>query len=139
MFPRPQLAPGAKRPNPVWALCTSATRAYAQKALAAAGIAPPEIFVAAEDVQQGKPAYAALRNSFMSNLLTPLVDRPDPYLLGAKFCGVDPARCLVVEDAPAGIKSGQAAGCKTLGVITSHTREQIEAAKPTYLVKNLAR
>ncbi|KAF7798897.1 hypothetical protein EIP86_010125 [Pleurotus ostreatoroseus] len=113
------LAPGAKRPNPVWALCTSATRNYAQKALAAAGITPPEIFVAAEDVQQGKPA-------------------PDPYLLGAKLCGVDPAKCLVVEDAPAGIRSGNAAGSKTLGLITSHTKEQVEEAKPTYLVKNLS-
>ena len=65
--------------------------------------------------------------------------RPDPYLLGAKRCGVDPKRCLVLEDAPAGIQSGRAAGCQTLGVITSHTREQVEAAKPDFIVQNLAR
>ncbi len=65
--------------------------------------------------------------------------RPDPYLLGAERVGVNPARCLVVEDAPAGVRSGRAAGCKTLGLITSHTREQIEEAKPDYVVPNLAR
>lgn len=65
--------------------------------------------------------------------------RPDPYLLGAERAGVDPARCLVVEDAPAGVRSGRAAGCKTLGLITSHTREQIDEAQPDYVVPNLAR
>ncbi|KAI0089136.1 phosphatase [Irpex rosettiformis] len=112
------LKPGMKGPNPAWALCTSATRSYASAALKAAGIEPPEIFVASEDVEKGKPA-------------------PDPYLLGAKRCGVDPSRCLVVEDAPAGIISGRTAGCKTLGVLTSHTREQVEAAQADFVVKNL--
>jgi beta-phosphoglucomutase-like phosphatase (HAD superfamily) len=65
--------------------------------------------------------------------------RPDPYLLGAERCGVEPSRCLVVEDAPAGIISGHTAGCKTLALITSHTREQVEGAKPDYIVKNLSR
>lgn len=65
--------------------------------------------------------------------------RPDPYLLGAKLLGVDPSRCLVVEDAPAGITSGRAAGCKTLALITSHTREQVEKASPDYIVKDLSR
>lgn len=65
--------------------------------------------------------------------------RPDPYLLGAKRAGVDPARCLVVEDAPAGVRSGKAAGCKTLGLITSHSREQMEQVKPDYLVSNLSK
>jgi glycerol-1-phosphatase len=46
---------------------------------------------------------------------------------------------LVVEDAPNGVRSGQAAGCKTLAVITSHTRAQMEACSPDYLVQDLAR
>ena len=45
----------------------------------------------------------------------------------------------MVEDAPAGIISGRAAGCKTLAVITSHTREQIEGAKAYFVVKDLTR
>jgi sugar-phosphatase len=38
--------------------------------------------------------------------------KPDPegYLLAARKLGVDPRRCLVVEDAEAGVRAGQAAG-----------------------------
>jgi beta-phosphoglucomutase-like phosphatase (HAD superfamily) len=46
---------------------------------------------------------------------------------------------LVVEDTPVGIQSGQAAGCTTLGVITTHTREQMELCHPDYLVNDLSR
>ncbi|KAH9015786.1 phosphatase [Lactarius pseudohatsudake] len=103
-----------------WTICTSATRGYGSAALEVVGIAPPETIVFAEDVAQGKP-------------------QPDPYLLGAKRCGVHPKRCLVVEDAPAGVQSGRAAGCKTLAVTTSHTRDQMVASRPDYLVENLSR
>ena len=103
-----------------WSLCTSATRAYATQALQIAGIPHPKNFIAAEDVNNGKPA-------------------PDPYLEGAKLCGKDPKKCLVVEDAPAGIAAGLAAGSKTLAVITSHTGEQMRKEGTTYLVKNLGR
>ncbi|KAH9927185.1 phosphatase [Epithele typhae] len=109
-----------KLPKPKWAICTSATIVYATAALTSVGIPIPEAFVVSEDVEKGKP-------------------EPDPYLLGAKRAGVDPARCLVVEDAPAGVRSGQAAGCKTLGLITSHSREQMEEVAPDYLVKNLSK
>ncbi|KAI9001364.1 phosphatase [Trametes punicea] len=109
-----------KLPQPRWAICTSATTSYAHAALKAAGIPVPDVFVVSEDVERGKP-------------------EPDPYLLGAKRCGVDPGRCLVVEDAPAGVRSGRAAGCKTLALITSHTREQIDEAKPDLVVPNLSR
>ncbi|KAI5124950.1 hypothetical protein M0805_007377 [Coniferiporia weirii] len=102
-----------------WALCTSATRAYATSALQIAGIPTPKKFIAAEDVQSGKPA-------------------PDPYLKGAELCKAEPRRCLVVEDAPSGITSGHTAGCKTLAVITSHTREVMVKAKPDFLVQNLS-
>jgi hypothetical protein len=46
---------------------------------------------------------------------------------------------LVVEDAPSGVASGLAAGCAVIGLITSHTKEQMEAKCPTYLVENLSR
>ncbi|TFK55441.1 HAD-like protein [Heliocybe sulcata] len=114
-----ELEPGRSLPKPCWTICTSATREYASAALQITGVPVPEVFVAAEDVTQGKPA-------------------PDPYLLGAQKAGADPAKCLVVEDAPSGIRSGQAAGCKTLALITSHTRDQMEACKPDYLVPNLS-
>lgn len=44
--------------------------------------------------------------------------KPDPggFLLAARRLGVDPARCVVVEDAPAGVEAGRRAGARTLGV-----------------------
>ena len=104
----------------------------------------PDVFVVSEDVEKGKPEYVlstAARTPDVGCSRFPLsaLRRPDPYLLGAKRAGVDPARCLVVEDAPAGIRSGRAAGSKTLGLITSHTREQMEEVKPDYLVRNLSK
>ncbi|WP_037606628.1 HAD family hydrolase [Streptacidiphilus rugosus] len=41
---------------------------------------------------------------------------PDPYLLAAARLGADPTRCVVIEDAPTGVRSGQAAGCHVLAV-----------------------
>ncbi|EMD40836.1 hypothetical protein CERSUDRAFT_111420 [Gelatoporia subvermispora B] len=114
-----EIEPAKTLPNPRWAIVTSATRGYATAALGAAKVPVPDVFVASEDVEKGKP-------------------EPDPYLLGAKKCGVDPKRCLVVEDAPAGIRSGRAAGAKTLAVITSHTREQVEDAQADFVVKDLS-
>ncbi|KAJ3488811.1 hypothetical protein NLI96_g2595 [Meripilus lineatus] len=106
-------------PGPCWAICTSATRNYATKALGAAGLPVPDVFVVAEDVTQGKP-------------------EPDPYLLGAKKCGVEAARCLVVEDAPNGVRSGNSAGCTTLALLTTHPKEQVEASNPNYIVQDLS-
>ena len=41
---------------------------------------------------------------------------PEPYLAATGRLGVDPARCVVVEDSPAGIAAGEAAGCVVVGV-----------------------
>ena len=59
------------------------------------------MLVTADQVARGKPA-------------------PDPYLLAAERLGVDPADCLVLEDAPAGIAAGRAAGMTVWAVTTTH-------------------
>jgi HAD superfamily hydrolase (TIGR01509 family) len=41
---------------------------------------------------------------------------PEPYLRAAELLGVDPARCLAVEDSPTGVASAEAAGVPTLVV-----------------------
>ncbi|MGA6167677.1 HAD family hydrolase [Amycolatopsis magusensis] len=41
---------------------------------------------------------------------------PEPYLLAARLLGVDPARCVAVEDSPPGTESAVAAGCTVLVV-----------------------
>ena len=82
------------------AIVTSASRELLTARLAAAGFTPPEIMVTANDITRGKPD-------------------PEPYLIAAERLGVDPAHCLVVEDAPAGLRSGRAAGAGTVAVITT--------------------
>jgi len=114
-----EIVPGSHPPNPCWAICTSATRLYATSALSIAGIPVPDVFVTSEDVTKGKPF-------------------PDPYLLGAEKCSVKPENCIVFEDAPSGIRSGRAAGCKTIGLLTTHSREQIESAQPDFIIKDLS-
>jgi len=115
-----ELLPGRHLPKPCWAICTSATRAYASTALEIAGVPIPDVLVTADDVRRGKP-------------------EPDPYLLGAAKCDVDPSRCLVIEDAPPGVTSGKRAGCKTLALATSYTREQMQACDADFLVQDLSR
>ncbi|WP_253283391.1 HAD-IA family hydrolase, partial [Cedecea davisae] len=63
----------------------------------AGGLPEPEVFVTAERVARGKP-------------------EPDAYLLGAQLLGLEPEECVVVEDAPAGVLSGLAAGCHVIAV-----------------------
>lgn len=89
------------------AIVTSAGRELAVLRLGAAGLAAPEAFVTADDISRGKPD-------------------PQPYLVGARKLGVDPSRCLVVEDAPAGLRSGRGAGAATLAVTTTSPHEVLE-------------
>ncbi|MGJ1447688.1 HAD family hydrolase [Sphingobacterium spiritivorum] len=53
--------------------------------------------------------------------------KPDPqvYLLTAERLGVDPSQCLVFEDSYSGISAALNAGMKVVGVLSSHTREQL--------------
>lgn len=88
------------------AVVTSAGRELADLRIGAAGLTPPAVVVTADDISRGKPD-------------------PEPYLTGAERLGVDPARCLVVEDAPAGLRSGRAAGAATLAVLTTSGREEL--------------
>ncbi|MGQ4268837.1 HAD-IA family hydrolase [Nocardiopsis changdeensis] len=82
------------------AVVTSASRPLAEARLLAAGLPVPEVLVAAEDVAAGKPD-------------------PSGYVAAAKRLGVAPDRCLVLEDAEAGILAGLASGAHTL-VVGSH-------------------
>jgi sugar-phosphatase len=56
--------------------------------------------------------------------------KPDPegYLAGAQALGVAPAKCIVVEDAPAGAAACRAAGMQLLALTTTHSAEELEPA-----------
>jgi len=45
---------------------------------------------------------------------------------------------LVFEDAPSGIRSGRTAGCKTVAFLTTHSREQVQAAEPDFIVNDMS-
>lgn len=90
------------------AIVTSATAELAGVRVAAAGLVQPPVMITADDITRGKPD-------------------PQPYVLGAQGLGVDPSKCLVVEDAHSGLASGRAAGCATLGLATTHDAAELTA------------
>jgi len=53
---------------------------------------------------------------------------PDIYLKASKRLGLKPEECLVVEDAPSGVKAAVAAGCRCLAVTSSFTRNELVEA-----------
>lgn len=103
-----------------WAIVTSGTTPLVMGWLDVLKLPVPEHLVVAEDVENGKPD-------------------PECYLMGKQKLGLrdSQAEVLVLEDSPAGIAAGKAAGCKVLAVVTSHTVEQVLAAKPDWIVKDL--
>ena len=99
----------ASLPADRWTIVTSATTRLLNGRLSYAGLPIPAVLVPAENVVHGKP-------------------HPEPYLTGAKLLGFSPVDCLVIEDSPAGIASGKAAGCKVLAVLSSHTQAELAGA-----------
>jgi mannitol-1-/sugar-/sorbitol-6-phosphatase len=92
-----------------WAIVTSATRRLLLARLRAAGLPVPESLISAEMVERGKPD-------------------PEPYRRGAELLGFRPEECVVVEDAPAGVGAGKAAGCRVLAVLGTHSAEDLREA-----------
>jgi sugar-phosphatase len=84
-----------------WAIVTSASEPLARARLGAAGIPIAPIFVTAEQILHGKPA-------------------PDPFLHAAARLGFAASDCLVWEDAPAGIRAGEAAGSDVVVLTATH-------------------
>ena len=79
------------------ALVTMSWRRLADAVIAAAPLGSFAASVTGDEVRNGKP-------------------HPEPYLAAAAALGVDPARCVAIEDSPTGVASALAAGCATLGV-----------------------
>jgi sugar-phosphatase len=65
--------------------------------------------VAADEVTNGKP-------------------HPEPYLKGAELLGVSPLECLVIEDAPAGIRAAQAGGMKVIALTSTYPASALSEA-----------
>jgi sugar-phosphatase len=98
----------AALPQDTWAIVTSGTDGLVKARLKKTNLPIPAQLVTANDVRQGKPD-------------------PEPYLLGARRLGLPAERCVVLEDAPAGVTAGKRAGMRVIGIASTHTREELLA------------
>jgi sugar-phosphatase len=101
-----------------WTIATSCTRQLAEVRIRAAGLPMPKHLITSDDVQHGKP-------------------NPEPYIKGAKTLGLAPADCIVVEDAPAGIRAGRAAAARVLALRTTAPDPELTQAGATWIVNDL--
>ena len=101
-----------------WAIVTSATLRLLLGRLRAANLPIPERIIAADHVVNGKP-------------------HPEPYMRGAEMLGFKSEECVVVEDAPSGVGSGVAAGSRVLGVLGTHSREELYGAGAEFVAASL--
>jgi mannitol-1-/sugar-/sorbitol-6-phosphatase len=94
---------------PVVGIATSCFAPLALARIRAAGLRVPDVLVTGDQTARGKPA-------------------PDPFLLAAERLGAAPAECLVLEDAPAGVAAGRAAGMTVWAVTTTHAVAELGGA-----------
>jgi sugar-phosphatase len=106
-------------PSERWAVVTSCTRHLAGVRITAARLPNPKHLVTSTDVKHGKPD-------------------PQPYLKGAQVLGLPASECIVVEDAPAGIRSGKAAGARVLALRTTTEDAELQQAGADWIVDNCA-
>jgi mannitol-1-/sugar-/sorbitol-6-phosphatase len=92
-----------------WSIVTSASDRVMRHRLGVLGLSLPLHIVTADHVHSGKP-------------------NPEPYQLGAAQLGLKPSDCLVIEDAPSGIRAGKAAGSSVLAVASSHRPQELHEA-----------
>jgi mannitol-1-/sugar-/sorbitol-6-phosphatase len=114
--------PGARElldrlPGNRWTIATSCTRPLAEVRLRAAGLSIPEKLVTSSDITHGKP-------------------HPEPYLKAAALLGYPAADCVVVEDVPAGIQAGRAAGARVIAFRTTFSAPDLREAGANWVLKN---
>jgi sugar-phosphatase len=100
-----------------WTIATSGTRPLAEVRLRAAGLPIPKTMITSSEVKLGKPD-------------------PEPYLKAAAVLGYAASDCVVVEDAPAGIRSGKSAGSRVIAFTTTMPQSELEAAGANWVVRN---
>lgn len=106
-------------PRDRWTIATSCTRRLAEVRIRAAGLPVPRKMTTSTDVLRGKPD-------------------PEPYIKAAQILGFSPADCIVVEDAPAGIRSGKTAGARVLALRTTAPDAELTEAGATWIIDSLA-
>jgi len=107
----------ARIPPDRWTVVTSGTRPLAEARLKFVGLPIPSTMVTASEITRGKPD-------------------PEPYLKGARALGVPAKECVVIEDAPSGVRAGKAAGARVIAIPTTYSREAICGAD--YVIRRLS-
>ena len=102
-----------------WAIVTSGTRPLAEARIRAAQLPFPKFLVTGSDIQHGKP-------------------HPEPYLKGAALLGLPAADCIVVEDAPPGVRSGKDAGARVIALRSTASDAELVAAGADWIVDDCA-
>jgi HAD superfamily hydrolase (TIGR01509 family) len=101
------------------ALATSGHRTHADLSLGETGLAGLfDAEATGDDVQRGKPA-------------------PDLFLLAAERVGIEPAACVVFEDAPLGVAAAVAAGTRAVAVPNAKSREMPFPVAPEVSLSDL--
>lgn len=117
--------PGAREllysaPSGQVAVVTSASRPLAEIRLRAAGLLDlVRHMVTADDIQRAKPD-------------------PQPYQCGAAKLQLTPHDCVVIEDAPNGVRSGKAAGARVVAVRTTTPDDELLQAGADWIVNDCA-
>src|SRR3954453_3564603 len=96
-------------PDGRWCVVTSGTRYLATARLKLGNLPIPNVLVSADDVSKGKPD-------------------PEPYITGARLLRLNPTDCLVIEDAPAGIRAAHAGGMKAIGITSTYPASGLHEA-----------
>ncbi|KAK8089636.1 HAD-like protein [Apiospora hydei] len=109
-----------------WAIVTSGTEPLVNGWLDRLQLPHPEHLITAESVENGKPDPACYN-----------LGKQRLNLGGSGNDDSSSPDVIVFEDSPAGILSGKAAGCKVIGLVTSHTLDQVVAAQPDWIVEDL--
>jgi sugar-phosphatase len=109
----------ASLPADRWTIVTSCTRPLAEVRIRAAGLPVPKKLITSNDITHGKP-------------------HPEPYLKGASVLGFPPERCIVLEDVPAGVRAGKAAGAKVIAFKTTVRESVLHEAGADWVLNNCA-
>jgi mannitol-1-/sugar-/sorbitol-6-phosphatase len=109
----------ASLPSDRWMIVTSCTRPLAEVRIRAAGLPLPKKLITSNDITRGKP-------------------HPEPYLKGAAVLGFPPAECIVLEDVPAGVRAGKAAGAKVIAFKTTVQDSVLREAGADWILNNCA-
>lgn len=109
----------ASLPEDRWTIVTSCTRPLAEVRIRAAGLPLPKNLITSNDITHGKP-------------------HPEPYRKGASVLGFPPEECIVLEDAPVGVRAGKSAGARVITFKITVQESELREAGADWILNSCA-